>query len=177
MASIEIRGLDDLIKELKKQNRNIEKIAMKAIESTANEGASDIRKAVGGLSKVDTGAYQRSIKNTSAYIDSNGDALAEIYSDSEYADIVEEGRRPDQKPPPPQALVGWASRKGIIASGPTTSINQLPSEEKGIIYAIARAVGKNGVKGMHIFDKQLQSMIAKKKIEKRLIESLNLLLT
>ncbi|MFW5720787.1 MAG: HK97 gp10 family phage protein [Bacteroidota bacterium] len=176
MASIEIRGLGDLIKNLKKQNRDIEKIAMKAIESTANEGASDIRKAVNGLNKVDTGAYQKSIKNTPAYI-KGSEVISEIYSDSEYADIIEEGRRPDQKPPPPQALVGWASRKGIIAGGPTTSINQLPSEEKGIIYAIARAVGKNGVKGMHIFDKQLQSMIAKKKIEKRLIESLNLLLT
>lgn len=84
-------------------------------ERTAREGA-----------PKDTSALARSItsevKGTSA----------RVYSTLAYASVMEEGRRPGARMPPPQALLGWLGRHGIPAS---------------FAFVVARAIGRRGIKG------------------------------
>lgn len=78
----------------------------------------------------DTGALRRSItpqvKPLSARVFTRRGAA--------YFPVMEFGRRPGKKMPPPQALKGWARRHGF----PTTP---------GALFALARSIGRRGIKG------------------------------
>lgn len=49
-----------------------------------------------------------------------------------YAPVMEFGRRPGARMPPPDALAGWARRHGLPASA---------------LFVLARAIGRRGIKG------------------------------
>lgn len=57
---------------------------------------------------------------------------ARVYSTLSYAGVMEEGRRPGARMPPPQSLLGWMARHGLAGVSP---------------WVLARAIARRGVKG------------------------------
>ncbi len=107
-----------------------------------------------------------------------------VYNNLDYAEYIEEGRKPGSKPPPPDVLLGWVRRKGLgakafsiktrraIAAGTTRSFNRaigkrrtaaqsLLNIQKSIAFLIGRSIGKRGIKGLFLF-KNLKSKQAGK---------------
>lgn len=74
---------------------------------------------------VDTAALARSI--TSQVTPS----ASRVFSTLAYMPVVELGRAPGSRPPPPEALRGWAMRHGFTGS----------------LWALARAIGRRGTRG------------------------------
>lgn len=57
--------------------------------------------------------------------------MSRVYSLLVYAPVMERGRRPGAKMPPPSALEGWARRHGF----------------QGSLFVLARAIARRGIKG------------------------------
>jgi hypothetical protein len=74
----------------------------------------------------DTGALARSIRADVRPF------RARVYSPLKYAAVMERGRRPGAKMPPPNRLAGWARRHGIPQSA---------------LFVLARAIARRGIKG------------------------------
>jgi len=79
-----------------------------------------------------------------------------------YGLVVEEGRRPGQKMPPPEALILWVRRKfrdaisvtaTVLGKGgqPRRSKKKAAATERGLAFVIARSIGKKGFPGVHMF--------------------------
>jgi glycyl-tRNA synthetase beta subunit len=73
----------------------------------------------------DTGALARSITSEVQSL------AARVYSPLQYAAVMEAGRRPGARMPPPAALAGWARRHGY----------------QGSLFTLARAIGRRGIEG------------------------------
>lgn len=78
---------------------------------------------------TDTAALARSI--TSQVTPPTG----RVFSTLSYAPVVEFGRAAGSRPPPPDALRGWAARHGFT----------------GDLWRLARAIGRRGTKGRFFF--------------------------
>ena len=61
-----------------------------------------------------------------------------------YGEVVEFGRRPGGKQPPTGPIEFWVIRKGLAAAGP---------ESRSVAFLIARAIGRRGTIGDHMFEK------------------------
>jgi hypothetical protein len=79
---------------------------------------------------------------------------ARVWSPLTYAAVMEQGRRPGAKMPPPAALAGWARRHGF-------------QTDPGSLFVLARAIGRRGIAGRFYFrraaealQRQLPSIIA-----------------
>lgn len=79
----------------------------------------------------------------------------EVYAQPEYAkyidDIdpdVEYVRRPGSKLPPLDNVAEWAKRKNIVGG---SDYDSLPTDERGIVFLIARKIAKDGIKNLKIF--------------------------
>ena len=60
-----------------------------------------------------------------------------------YALVMEEGRRPGARPPPPQALQGWMRRHGV------------PVE---MAFVVAQNIGIRGIRGRHYMQRAFDSL-------------------
>jgi hypothetical protein len=69
---------------------------------------------------------------------------AVVYSPLVYAAPMEAGRRAGARMPPPAALEGWAQRHGFLSG-------KKPSEIKGILFVLARSIGRKGIKAHNYF--------------------------
>ena len=118
--TVKLEGLDELQGKLKP--KLYEKVVAMLMENMALLGERTAKQ----VAPRDTGALKRSIhaavKPTSA----------RVFSNLNYAAVVEFGRRPEQRGPPPHALLGWLRRHGIPASA---------------AYVVARSIGRRGIKG------------------------------
>lgn len=72
---------------------------------------------------------------------------ARIYSPLVYAAVMEAGRRPGARMPPPAALAGWARRHGRDTS-------------PGGLFVLARAIGRRGIAGRFFFRAAVQAVEA-----------------
>ncbi len=73
-----------------------------------------------------------------------------VSAPSEYAEVVEEGRRPGQRMPPSSALVTWVEKKLGV-----------PEEHAaGVAFVIARSIGKRGFAGAHMFREGVKATMA-----------------
>ncbi|HNG97393.1 MAG TPA: hypothetical protein PLW93_03930, partial [Candidatus Absconditabacterales bacterium] len=95
-----------------------------------------------------TGEFEKSLF---VKVIGNGNVI-QIGSRTAQAVIMEFGRRPLQKRPPMDSLVGWASRHGMIAGGVKSYAN-LKSKDKGKVYLLATSIAKKGIKPREIFRK------------------------
>lgn len=128
MAALELR-IQGLERVLGKLTPELYRPAMKQLltdaavlaERTAREAA-----------PKDTSALARSITSQVQPL------AARVYSTLAYASVMEEGRRPGAKMPPPQALLGWMSRHGMSGVSP---------------FVLARAISRRGIKGRFFFQK------------------------
>jgi hypothetical protein len=88
---------------------------------------------------VNTGALRGSIGTEirGERLDLRGEVATSIL----YGEPVEYGRKPG-KMPPVDAIEYWVIRKGIAGG----------DEARGVAFAIARAIGRRGTKGAHMFE-------------------------
>jgi hypothetical protein len=72
-----------------------------------------------------------------------------------YFDNVDSGRRKGAKPPPTGPIIDWMKVKGIKGRNPKTGkfISQ-----KSAAFAIARGIGKNGIKPTNVVKKSLRKL-------------------
>lgn len=115
-----------------------------ALLDTAKKFVECIKAKVKEEDGSDTGELVNSI-----WVREKGD-LVQVGSNAVQAVIMEFGRRPLQKRPPVQALTPWLKRKWIIKGG---KYEDLSSKEKGVVYVMARSIGKEGIRPRRYFSK------------------------
>lgn len=84
-----------------------------------------------------------------------GDALGTVGSPIAYVRVLNDGRRPGQRMPPPESLELWVRRK-ITKTGPRGgNIGLTVKEARSIAFLIARAIGRRGTPPLHFFEDAL----------------------
>jgi len=69
-----------------------------------------------------------------------------------YADVINQGRRPNSKPPPVYAILQWMKTKPIrIQKKGGGFIKTSEKEKEQYAFLIARKIGKYGIAGTHYF--------------------------
>lgn len=141
--------------QLKKDAKLVEG-AVKVIRETVKlHGPRAVQEEISALARapVDRGTYRRSFRFDDIPLG------ATAYNFAPYAAIIEEGRRPGQRPPPIGPIIEWVKRKGIGRQyGPNQAGKRKVSralsdrEARGIAFVIARAIGKRGVPAHHILE-------------------------
>ena len=97
----------------------------------------------------DTGALKRSIHSDAQPMS------ARIFSMKAYAMPVEFGRRKGARMPPPNALRGWARRKG---------------GNPNLAFVVARAIARRGIKGRFFMKAAHQAIVMKMPFQMKLVE-------
>ncbi len=75
----------------------------------------------------DTGTGQRAFRKIAA-TGRGFDLTGQVINPLEYMAVLDVGRRPGARPPPPQSLAGWARRHGFTGS----------------LFVLARSIGRKG---------------------------------
>lgn len=96
-----------------------------AVAELLSSAATTAEAAARAGAAFDTGALARSITSQVT------PPTARVFSTLGYAPVVELGRAPGARPPPPDALIGWMARHGMT----------------GDPWRLARAIGRRGIKG------------------------------
>jgi hypothetical protein len=88
----------------------------------------------------DTGALARSIAGRATGL------TGRVATSLVYAPVMEYGRTPGARMPPPAAVEGWARRHGMTG--------------KGAAFVLARAIGRRGIKGRFYMRRALEKVEA-----------------
>jgi hypothetical protein len=78
----------------------------------------------------------------------------------QYADVIEQGRRPGRKPPPSESLIQWIKDKNIKprdANGKFIKVNNVDNWRKGLAFIIGRKIAKDGFKGVHYWEEAIET--------------------
>jgi len=68
------------------------------------------------------------------------------------ASVIEEGRKPNSKMPPPEAILNWMNQKNIrLQKKGGGFIKETPELRKAAAFQIARSIGKKGIEGIHYY--------------------------
>jgi hypothetical protein len=88
-----------------------------------------------------------------------GEMIGIVGSPLPYVAVINDGRRPGQPMPPPEALELWVRRKiqwSRDRKGPRGGRQRLTTAEaRSIAFVIARAIGRRGTKGVHFYEEAL----------------------
>lgn len=80
----------------------------------------------------------------------------------EYADVIEQGRRPNRKKPPTEPIMEWLKIKKIaLRNEKGQFIKRTESNYKSVAYVIARSIGKKGIPGIHYFKEAFEEVFDK----------------
>jgi hypothetical protein len=74
-----------------------------------------------------------------------------VFNPTPYAAVIEHGRRPGGRQPPIKPLQSWVLRKGLVKS--IKGKGNREKAAKGIAFAIARKIAKDGQPARHILAK------------------------
>jgi hypothetical protein len=78
-----------------------------------------------------------------------------------YADIIEEGRKPNSRMPPVSAIEKWMREKPLKLRGPKGGfVKTTPQGLRSAAFAIARAIGKRGIVGINYFTDAIEDELA-----------------
>lgn len=126
MAAVTVRvvGLDGL------RARLTPDLDRGALASLLRDAALVAERVARGRAPRDTAALARSITTEAK------PTVARVFTTLAYAAVMEEGRRPGAKPPPPEALEGWMRRHRM---------------DPRAAWALAKAIGRRGIKGRFFF--------------------------
>lgn len=70
----------------------------------------------------------------------------------QYADVIEDGRTPGAKMPPPKAIEKWIKIKNLkLRNRQGEFIKSTESNIKSAAFAIAKSIGKNGIVGINYY--------------------------
>lgn len=95
---------------------------------------------------------------------------------AKYAEVIEDGRRAGAKAPPIEPILAWIKLKNIKARDEKGRIlEQTESRKRGLAFAIARGIGKNGIEAVKYFENAYNDAIEEREpdIYKALTEYLN----
>lgn len=73
-----------------------------------------------------------------------------------YGEVVEHGRKPGGKMPPIDALELWVRRRMWIDGGEAGRRRPTVQQARGIAFAIARKIAREGTEGAHMFEEALR---------------------
>lgn len=110
---------------------------MRDVRSNITLAFNMIAKDVSDIWKRCLAQYSLGDSNLADETDTNVTFPSILFSYNDYAEYVENGRRPHARKVPIEALVEWAKRKGI------------PSDNR-TLYAIRESIYKNGIKPRNI---------------------------
>lgn len=100
--------------------------------------------------KQDTGELIQSIQFTV-------DGLTLTINMVEYAQWVDQGRSPNSKFPPVQAIRGWVQRKGLR----TDSSSSLEQQQRSLAYLIGRKIARDGIPPTNFIDNAITPKVIK----------------
>lgn len=123
-VSVEIKGLNDLIGDIKKAGGDAEPLVTAALANSTQHVTENVRQRAPHA----FGTLQRSVLPEVRY------PMGEVVVNESYGRDVEEGTGPHT--PPHEAIERWAVKKGI---------------PKGVSYAIVNAIKKRGTKAQPFF--------------------------
>ena len=103
-------------------------------------------KKAGPFKKSDTGRLKNSFRYEITYDGDTPDGFLIVVDQGvlDYWNVVNKGRRPGRKFPPPQPIRDWIKRKG----GAATPINGVIPTLEQRTYLISRSIAKLGIKGI-----------------------------
>lgn len=129
--TIEVKGLEGLLRRASPQVL-LEPVLREVLEGAALYGERAAREG----SPKDTAALARSFSHEVR------PPLARVWSPLVYAPVMEYGRRPGARMPPPAALSGWARRHGMA----------------GQEFVLARSIARRGIKGRFFLRKAAEGL-------------------
>lgn len=111
--------------------------------TVATEGLRIVQEAVSNANPppVDRGTYRRSFQSSPI------PGGAELHNVAPHGAVVELGRRPGARMPPPAVLGEWARRKGLLRGIPKGSRE---AAQRSIGFVLARAIARRGIQGRRI---------------------------
>lgn len=132
--TVKIDGLE----ELQRGFRLAPVITERESKRAMNESVIDVVREVKPLVPVYRGTLRNSIASE---VQGSGPKIRGIVGstlkDEEYPAVMEFGRRPGAKMPPPDALIPWVTRVLKVKK----------SEAPAVAWIVARSIGKKGIKG------------------------------
>lgn len=136
---VAIRGLPELRVKLTKFTPETERQAQIAMRATVDT----VQTQVAARTPVNTGALRQGVV-TSVHGNIIWGLQGRVHEVMPHGEVVEFGRRPGGKQPPTGPIEFWVIRKGLAAAGP---------ESRSVAFLIARAIGRRGTIGAHMFEK------------------------
>lgn len=94
-----------------------------------------------GEAAFDTGGYKRSWKFAVMHI--SGGCKLTLTNTHPASDVIERGRRPGSRMPPPKALEAWVRRKLKVSKAAAPQV----------AWAVAASIGRKGIQGKHVLEK------------------------
>lgn len=142
-AKLNTADIDKQLGKLKNAEKAADRHLIIAMQksTTAVEGTAKTNWPV-GVSGRSRNAITSSVRKTSKSV--RGRVFSTV---RKYPLVVEHGRQPGSKMPPPSKLYRWVQ---IVMNVPAKSV-------KGVAFVVARRIGRKGIKGKHIFSKAYQS--------------------
>jgi hypothetical protein len=80
---------------------------------------------------------------------------ARIYNPLPYAAVIEHGRRPGKRQPPPGVLVDWIRRKDFRHE---SGRDLTAAEVRGLAYVIGKKIAEKGVPGKKILERSMERL-------------------
>jgi hypothetical protein len=79
----------------------------------------------------------------------------------QYADVIEQGRRPNRTPPPIEPIYQWMKQKNIRLQKPGGKGFDKQTDEKlrSVAYLISRKIGKYGITGIHYMEEAVNDSL------------------
>ena len=110
--------------------------------------------------RVSSGALKESLMY---YLASNNYKYAIDFTSSDatraYADVIEKGRRPGARMPPPSAILAWMNQKNIrLQKKGGGFIKETPALRQAAAFMIARSIGKKGIEGIHYYQDAIDTV-------------------
>lgn len=100
----------------------------------------------------------------------------------EYADVIEQGRKPKSRFPPPDKLMNWIEQKGLKprdADGRFIRVKDMDKWRRGLAFVIGRKIAKHGFKGIHYWQEAIDAELEvrgkdiARTIEKYVVKKIN----
>jgi hypothetical protein len=78
----------------------------------------------------------------------------------QYFDVIEQGRRPNKRMPPVDAIMRWIDEKPVrLQKKGGGFIKATPQAKRAAAYLIARSIAKKGIEGIYYYEEAIKQVI------------------
>ena len=138
-VKIPLKGLAPLIEKL---GKGAPAAIRRGLISSGLAMVAEMQKRTADAEIFDRGTFRRSWKSAPT------ERGVRVFNDAPYAGVIEGGRRPGARQPPSNVMEQWAKRK--------LGLNDL--DAKAAAFALARSIGKKGIKGKPILEQAIPAL-------------------